>query len=339
MGTSFKAAHYYYNRRMSKATLAGWFLLSLGLVSFTNIFITPSDRQAILAPLRSSAAEVIAGVNALRAGRGLAAFQTDPILMSVCQAQSDYMASIGTYSDTDAQGRGTLARVLAAGYPASRASENVYEGDNATAADAINFWTGDAMHRIALFDPDLRDIGAAVTTSGSTNFYCQIAALSGNAPAGGDGSSASASNPSLAQNPPVHYISVATPNSDGSIVHVVQSGDTLLAIAQAYGVPVTSIELLNTMTGASTIFPGDRLTIRPAETPSTIPTSASQHTSQIQTAMPAIGSTPTALQPTPTPLPSPGIPAGKAGITVAAIAVIALICAGAITVIGSRDRL
>ncbi len=338
MATSFKAAHYYYNRRMSKSILAGLALLILELIPITNNHKTLPGGHALLIPEQSSVADVISGVNALRAAHGLAAFQTNSILMGVCQAQADYMASIGTYSDTDAQGRGTLARVQAAGYPASRASENVYEGDNATAADAINFWTGDAMHRIALFDPGLTDIGAGVAVSGSYYFYCQVAALSGSAPVNTGGSNSPSTDQSIAPIPPVHYILVATPGPDGSIVHIVQSGDTLLGIAQAYGVPVTSIELLNTMTGASTIFPGDKLVIRPADTPSAVPSVEAEAAAPTSTPLAAFLSTATQAESSPTGSPAPGIPTGRAGITVAVIALIALICAGAITVIGARDR-
>jgi uncharacterized protein YkwD len=304
----------------------------VGLVPLLLAMLFPSAPQQNrfgLAPLQSTAGQVITGVNALRAAHGLNPYQTNSVLMRVCQAQSDYMASIGTYSDTDAQGRGTMQRTIAAGYPATRASENVYEGANATAQQAINFWMGDALHRIALLDPGLADVGAGVTVVGNTYYYCQIAALSGSGPA----APGIAAPPAAVEAP----IVVSTPNQDGSIVHVIQPGDTLLAIAQAYGIPLITLEQLNRVTNTTTIYPGGKLTIRPAFTP-TVTTLAltSTHTpttTQVPSKVPA-SDTP----PGPTPRPNPGMSASKAGGIFIMIVLIALVSAGAITARGSKNR-
>lgn len=290
---------------------------------------TPRVERSGLAPLQSTAGQVIAGVNALRASRGLSPYQTNNILMRVCQAQSDYMASIGTYSDTDAQGRGTMQRVLAAGYPATRASENVYEGTNATSQAAINFWMSDALHRIALLDPGLADIGAGVTVVGNTYYYCQIAALSG----GGS------TVPGTSAPPPavVVPIVVSTPNPDGAIVHVIQSGDTLLSIAHAYGIPLITLEQLNRVTNTTTIYPGGKLIIRPAFTPTatrTVLAFTQTPTTTMVLSRATVSVTP--LQPTPPP--TPGMSAAKAGGIFILIVLIALVSAGAMTARGSHNR-
>jgi LysM repeat protein len=280
-----------------------------------------------LLPQHSTAAQVIAGVNSLRASRGLTPFQTNSILMRVCQAQADYMASIGTYSDTDAQGRGSKQRLLDAGYPAARASENVFEGTNATAQEAINFWMSDALHRIALLDPELADVGAGVTVVGDTYYYCQIAALS-------TGGKVSTSVPATLA-PIVIPIVVSTPNPDGSIVHVIHQGDSLFAIAQAYGIPLITLEQLNTLTATTIIYPGRKLIIRPAFTPTvTVPaatpfsTSTSILTSTRMAATSSEGIT----------TPVSGLPASKAGGAVAIIVLVALAFAGAITALGAKNR-
>ena len=56
-------------------------------------------------------------VNALRAGHGLPAYQTSSILMATAQAQANYMASIGMWSDYGPGGSTLGERLLAAGYP------------------------------------------------------------------------------------------------------------------------------------------------------------------------------------------------------------------------------
>jgi len=288
-------------------------------------------RPPALSPLQSTAAQVIAGVNALRASQGLTPFQTNGTLMSVCQAQSDYMASIGTYSDTDAQGRSSKQRLIAAGYLAVRASENVFEGTNATAQQALAFWQGDALHRIALFDPDLRDVGAGVTVSDGVYYYCQIAALSGNASSGSSGTGGTGGTNAPAA-PAVVPIVVSTPNPDGSIVHVVRPGDTLYAIAQAYGLPLLALEQLNTVTSTTIIYPGRKLTIRAAFTPTvTAPSATPRRT-------PTPGPSQTPHPPTETTTPAPGTSSSQAGGALVIIIFVALALAGAVTALGLREK-
>jgi LysM repeat protein len=56
------------------------------------------------------------------------------------------------------------------------------------------------------------------------------------------------------------------PREDGSVVHVVGSGDTLSAIAVAYGIELSELLELNNMTyeQARLIYPGQELIVRPA---------------------------------------------------------------------------
>ncbi len=293
----------------------------------------------VFAPAQSTAAEVIDGVNALRASCGLAPYQTNSILMRVCQDQADYMASIGTYSDTDAQGRGAGERALAAGYPLAGdlslgglISENVFWGNNATAQDAINFWTGDALHRIALFDTGFRDVGAGVAVVGSAYFYCQIAALST-----GGKAVPYTPNPKV---PTAAPLIINTPNADGSITYIIRPGDTLFSIAFGYGVSLATLEHLNNLTGTTIIYPGRRLIIRPASSPAVSPTPGQS------TALPTQFPTQPEI---PTPFPS-GSPTGRlsapsstvttpqAGVAVIIIAAAALLFAGVITAVAGKPR-
>lgn len=292
---------------------------------------TPLIERSAQAPLQSSAGQVIAGVNALRTARGLNPYRTNSILMRVCQAQSNYMASIGTYSDTDAQGRGGLLRAINAGYPATRASENVYEGTNATSQDAINFWESDAVHRIALFDPGLADVGAGVSVVGNTYYYCEIAALT----SGESILPGTSAPPAIVVVPMV----ISTPNPDGSIIHVIQPGDTLLTIAQAYHITLITLEQLNNVTNTTTIYPGHKLIIRPAFTPTaTRLTLTSSPTATPSSTLVLFFPTSQANTPSPTSPPAPGMAPSKAGGVFFIIVLVALVSAGAITAYGSRNR-
>lgn len=54
------------------------------------------------------------------------------------------------------------------------------------------------------------------------------------------------------------------PQPDGSIIHIVQTGDTLTGISSAYGVPIEEIMELNGLRSSRFIFVGQGLIIQPA---------------------------------------------------------------------------
>jgi LysM repeat protein len=64
---------------------------------------------------------------------------------------------------------------------------------------------------------------------------------------------------------------------NGKVVHVVVSGDTLAAIAVAYGVPIKTLQELNGIPGGI-IFPGQKLIIKDAPTPTPAPTTRPANT-------------------------------------------------------------
>ncbi len=99
---------------------------------------------------------------------------------------------------------------------------------------------------------------------------------------------------------PISPVVVSTPNPDGSIIHIVRYGQTLVMISEAYGIPISQIRTLNGMPeGIDDIYEGQRLIIRvalpPTETPTLTPTT------QPPTRTPR-NTTPIM---TPTPLPKP----------------------------------
>lgn len=93
---------------------------------------------------------------------------------------------------------------------------------------------------------------------------------------GGEGAvvpGATAVPPTPTPPPVVAFVVPQQPQPDGSIVHVVQDGDTVASIAFAYGVSVEEIIALNPGIGSGRfIFPGQELLIKPA--PEVVPTTA-----------------------------------------------------------------
>lgn len=98
---------------------------------------------------------------------------------------------------------------------------------------------------------------------------------------------------------PAVPVSIATPAADGSIVHVVQQGQTLWAVAAIYQIPLDDLLILNGLNQNSFVFPGDKLIIRPPYTPT--PTLSPTPAPPTATRTPTV--TPT-LPPTYTPAPT-----------------------------------
>jgi len=104
-------------------------------------------------------------------------------------------------------------------------------------------------------------------------------------------------------------LATATLLPDGVIVHVVQTGDTLSAIAKRYQVPLAQIVQLNALTNTNVVRVGQTLVIAtpevtatplPTDTPSPPPPTATP----TSTTMPPTSTMLPTLQPTITPLPA-----------------------------------
>ena len=260
-----------------------WLTLALGLNSLTV------NAQA------GDAYSLIAAVNQLRAANGLAELQVNSILMSVVQAHTDYQAAIGDVTHYSADGSRPRDRAAAAGYGGGAnffISENIGGGTNLSVAEVIVWWQGDDLHLNTMLGANYAEIGAGVAVSGDFVYYTIDTAYV----AGGSyvpQTSASTPGPTPV---PIYYVVIATPNADGSVVHIVQSGQTLIGIANAYGVPVDEIKALNNLT-SDEIFVNDTLLIRAAGTPQPTETAT-------PTITPTRQNTPT-RQPTRTPSASP----------------------------------
>ncbi|HEY3343348.1 MAG TPA: LysM peptidoglycan-binding domain-containing protein [Anaerolineaceae bacterium] len=104
----------------------------------------------------------------------------------------------------------------------------------------------------------------------------------------------------------------STPGADGSIVHIVGYGQTLITIAAAYGIDLAELRAQNNLTTNDTIFVGDKLIIRPPNTPTPVytatltPTPTHKPTS---TRRPPTATHPPAATTTRTLMPTPSQPA------------------------------
>ena len=247
-------------------------------------------------PVRAQdpAAEMIAVINALRASYGLAPYAVDPGLMAMAQEHSRYQASIhkSTHQHSDGSDPPDLGVV-----------ENVAGGTLGYITPQIvvyKIWA-DAGHLHTMIGYEGGVMGVGVANDGETEYYTLEVRPTGTVsrpPAEG--------TPVRAATPlPVVPLATVTPREDGSIVHQVGYGQTLWAIALAYGVKIDQLRAWNNLDeGASEIYAGQWLLVRPANLAPATPTSQSGGQPGdvvMTTSEPVSESTVTPLTPTATP--------------------------------------
>jgi len=260
-------------------------IVSICLTAILLLALRPAAGPAHAAPVLLNPSQLIAEVNALRAAYNLPPYTANAILMGISQAHSEYQASIGEVTHIGPGGSHPKDRAYAAGYGGGATiflSENIIGGIGMDPATAVNWWTGDAPHLNTMIGANYTDIGAGVATGSDGTIYYTIDA--------GWVSGAPGPGPSLPGNPSGAIpVQAASPNPDGSIVHVVQQGQALYTIAVIYGISLDELLALNDLTATSFIYPGDELLIRAANT---------------ATPTPAISETPTLTPTVHTPTPS-----------------------------------
>jgi len=314
---------------------------------FLALIVTPSravsvQAKAPAAPRFSTAYELIDAVNGLRARNGLPAYTVSSILMGTAQSQADYNASIETSTHIGPGGISFPDRLIAAGYFFVFRSENVLpRSPDATGWDLVtdSEWA-DEPHQHTMLSPDLCEVGAGVAVKDGRAYYvldaaCPSGSSGGNAPipytpiagtipAGGGGAAT------------VVVVVPNTPKPDGSISHIVRSGETLWSLAIAYKTTIAELKDINRLTSDS-IYPGDTLIIfLPKATQTSAPTATS---TPIPTATPFIFWTVTSSpEPTATPIPAAPVAGGSGMIVVGIIIIAALVAAGGLTAAGARKN-
>lgn len=301
---------------MCKRTINYRFYLMLILAALAVIaaaFLRPLPAHA----QTGSAAGLIAAVNAYRAENGLAPYTVDGGLEGKAQSQSDYQASIHTCTHQRADGSSAADQGISA--------ENVACGTNLSVSGAIYYQWTDSVHIATILGPDSGLVGAGMAMSGSDVYYTlDVVLLSGGfnyrppkqageqaTPLPGQPSATPNSQPPLAD-----AIITSTPHDDGLIRHVIKFGETLVQIADAYGITMTQLYSLNPGLNAknAVYYAGQVLTIRLASTPTPDPSPTetpvpptrtprppTQTPRPIRTATPVLSPTPTWTI-TPTPL-------------------------------------
>jgi LysM repeat protein len=166
----------------------------------------------------------------------------------------------------------------------------------------------DALHLETMISPYFTHIGAGVGRAGDWVYYTIVVGYISGSPGTGSDSQDSPAPNTVQITPaptaiPVQPILTATPGTDGSIIHIVQAGHFLENIANSYEVNLADLMTLNGFNEQTVIFPGEKILIRPAQTPEnpqdTLELEIEFETTSAPTQLP----TPTLRPPTSTPSP------------------------------------
>ncbi|KAA3648346.1 MAG: LysM peptidoglycan-binding domain-containing protein [Chloroflexi bacterium] len=218
------------------------------LIALFIALLFGSAQASFAAPVSQEASEIISLINEYRAENDLAPLNINAQLTSAAQTQASYQASINTLTHNGAGGTSATDRAVAAGYGASGTpfiSEIIYAGGNATPERALSWWKSSNIHNPIMLSLVRHEIGAAVATSNGQTYYTVVF---GNIPGQTTALPLDADPGSLQTAVPTDdAVIAATPAPDGSILHLVQAGETLEDIAAAYGISVAELQALNNL--------------------------------------------------------------------------------------------
>jgi len=268
-------------------------------------------------------------VNEFRASAGMPPLAINASLMQAAQSHSQYQAFIGYLDHKGAGGSNETDRAIAAGYgsgPNIICDEAV--AFSSTGADYTTFFTnpdiwGDSEHRDLVFlNTRYTDMGSGLAEKDGKLYYTVDVCVGGSGlgtpatavpaqltwtPAGGG---TTAHPPTLSPTPGESVpVVTSTPNPDGSLVHVVQRGQTMWHIAIAYGVKVIDLATMNGISPSNPIvYIGQEILVRRAFTPTTSPTITDTSPPSTRTPWPTRTPRPTTVTSTITPTPAPTSP-------------------------------
>ncbi len=283
----------------------------------TLVFAAPKavDAQS------GTAAEMHQQINDLRAANGLAPLAVNSYLMQSAQNHANWIAAGNPGGHTGEDGSTAYDRALAVGYGEGAeiwVTENWARGYSLTVYDCIYVMWDDAAHMGNMLTTWHNEFGAGVAldVQGMTVYVVNFGHTSGVAPqptatgptATSGGPTSTPAGPTNTPVPFIQPVITSTPNPDGSVIHIVQFGQTLWGIVDAYGIEMADLLALNNLTEDSPIYENQELLIIPPQmevedTPdlTQTPATPTRTPSPTATRTRAITSTPQLLTPTPEP--------------------------------------
>ncbi len=244
------------------------------------IFLSATFIPVVIVKAGSSAPspyDLIDVVNGYRSGNGLYALNADSLVMAAAQAHADWIVETGNGGHTGAGGSDETVRVGWTGYGGGgniHCDEAWASGTNAE--DVVYSSWADWVHQGVMLDywgNGYTDVGAGVADQGNGRyvFVLDVCMVSGKpspnrptavkTPVDGDFTNNSIDS-TLDTSQMMFAVVKSTPSPDGSVIHTVQYGQSLVQIALAYGTKVNEIRQLNNIPEDSTlIYPDQKLII------------------------------------------------------------------------------
>ena len=279
-------------------------LVILAILSlFTPIFSAPEPAQA----QAGTPFEVLVQINNLRSANGLSPLAENQYLNIAAQNHANWIATTGIGGHIGEGGSTAADRALAVGYGEGAkvwVTENWARGPGLTAYDCVyTMWAPSAAHIDNMLTTWHNEFGAGVALDGDgfTVYEVKFCHSAGSSiPAQ---PISTPSGPTATFAPLIQAVTTTTPNPDGSVFHIVQFGQSLWAIADAYDIAMADLLSQNGLTEEDAIFPDQRLLIVPAsievEEATVQETAAANQAAQRRTPTPSPTATRTA-QPTST---------------------------------------
>ena len=230
---------------------------------FSPFFGTPKAAVA----QAGSAYEVLAEINRLRIANGMAPLSENQYLNLAAQNHANWIAVTLQGGHTGEGGSSPADRALAVGYGGGATvsvTENWARGPGLTASSCVyDMWAPSSAHINNMLTTWHNEFGAGVAldSQGMTVYVVKFGHVVGSAPLQPP---SVPSGPASTPAPMIQPVATAQPNSDGSVVHVVQFGQTLWTIAEAYEISMVKLLEQNYLTEESAIFPEQKLLILPA---------------------------------------------------------------------------
>ena len=130
----------------------------------------PTAPAGVCNPDRNAAyeSEILSLINNARANNGLPALNMNTKLQAAADAHSKDMACNSLLSHTGSDGSSVSSRVAAQGYASSYSVENIYAGG--TAQDAFTWWMNDQIHKDAILDTRISEIGIGYAYLGTSTY-------------------------------------------------------------------------------------------------------------------------------------------------------------------------
>ena len=278
------------------------FFLTLGS------FCLPS--VAVFSASGATAADLIALIQGWRAEAGNPALVEDPLLNVTAYDTAYTMAAQGLHTHIG----NASGRISAYGYgdgSTVHCTENFAMSYGEADINEIYGYWDDPDHRLPATYSYYKHVGAGVATTGNGWYYYVLHACytsGGTYAPSGSGTTITTTNGTVvtatsAVSQIVVPVVTATPQADGSVKHIVQNGQSLWAIATAYGTKIDTIKQLNNLTSDS-IYNNQELLVYPVGSmPTPVPTATFTPTS-VSTSTPTLEPTASDL-PTPTPQAAP----------------------------------